>query len=112
MYLFLSGVIEESGFCLTDMISVCIYVSSMADYPKYNSEYIKLFNTRPPVRVCVEAPLPSETAIVLEALAYRPLPDGDGSLRHCMHVQGISHWAPANIGPYSQACWVCIRINL
>ena len=20
-----------------------------------------------------------------------------------MHVQGISHWAPANIGPYSQA---------
>jgi diphthine-ammonia ligase len=20
-----------------------------------------------------------------------------------MHVQGLSHWAPANIGPYSQA---------
>ena len=26
---------------------------------------------------------------------------GPGELR-CMHVQGISHWAPANIGPYSQ----------
>lgn len=23
--------------------------------------------------------------------------------RHSMHVQGISHWAPANIGTYSQA---------
>lgn len=30
----------------------------------------------------------------------------DGSItreRVTMHVQGISHWAPANIGPYSQA---------
>ena len=23
-----------------------------------------------------------------------------------MHVQGLSHWAPANIGPYSQAVMV------
>ena len=23
--------------------------------------------------------------------------------RSCLHVQGISHWAPSNIGPYSQA---------
>ena len=23
--------------------------------------------------------------------------------RLTMHVQGLSHWAPANIGPYSQA---------
>ena len=27
-------------------------------------------------------------------------PGGDD--RRCLHVQGISHWAPANIGPYSQ----------
>lgn len=27
--------------------------------------------------------------------------------RHSMHVQGISHWAPANIGPYSQSTRVC-----
>ncbi len=26
---------------------------------------------------------------------------GSEELR-CMHVQGLSHWAPANIGPYSQ----------
>ncbi len=25
-----------------------------------------------------------------------------GDDRRCLHVQGISHWAPANIGPYSQ----------
>lgn len=29
-----------------------------------------------------------------------------------MHVQSISHWAPANIGPYSQAVYVgdCIHL--
>ena len=29
--------------------------------------------------------------------------------RHAMHVQSISHWAPANIGPYSQAVQVGIH---
>jgi len=29
-----------------------------------------------------------------------------GLERRVMHVQGISHWAPANIGPYSQAIMV------
>lgn len=29
-----------------------------------------------------------------------------------MHVQGISHWAPANIGPYSQAVRVGELIHL
>lgn len=98
--------VEEKGFELSDIISICMYVSSMQDYPEYNKEYIKFFSSRPPVRVCLEAPLPSTTTILLEALAYKPLPDGDGNIRNCMHVQGVSHWAPANIGPYSQACWV------
>lgn len=33
--------------------------------------------------------------------------------RRCMHVQGISHWAPANIGPYSQSIMVlCYSQNI
>lgn len=27
----------------------------------------------------------------------------DNVKRDTMHVQGISYWAPANIGPYSQS---------
>jgi hypothetical protein len=27
--------------------------------------------------------------------------------RQALHVQGLSYWAPANIGPYSQAVSVC-----
>ena len=29
--------------------------------------------------------------------------DCEGGERKTLHVQSISHWAPANIGPYSQA---------
>lgn len=29
------------------------------------------------------------------------------NLKQTMHVQGMSYWAPANIGPYSQSAIVC-----
>ena len=32
--------------------------------------------------------------------------------RKTLHVQSISHWAPANIGPYSQAVKVSVMENL
>ena len=38
-----------------------------------------------------------------------------GDIHDVLHVQSISHWAPANIGPYSQAHRVnifCITIML
>ncbi|XP_030378139.1 uncharacterized protein LOC115626808 [Scaptodrosophila lebanonensis] len=87
----------------------------------------------PPTRVCVECPLPDDCQVVMEAIAYRsnlararratleatalaqtqtpveeleiheePAGLANGK-RNTMHVQGISHWAPANIGPYSQS---------
>ena len=49
-------------------------------------------------RVCVQACLPSNIAMQLDCYGYR-----NHDNRHTMHVQGLSHWAPANIGPYSQA---------
>ena len=47
--------------------------------------------------VCVEAPIKAKVS--LSAIGNRnPI--------KTMHVQSISHWAPANIGPYSQATLV------
>lgn len=95
---------------LADLISICMYVSDMDDYAQYNAEYNEFFESQPPVRVCVEASLPKSTPmLMIDAVAYSVQPGSDGSIRQCMHVQGISHWAPANIGPYSQAIWV--RLN-
>lgn len=80
----------------------------MSDYAQYNAEYNQFFEFQPPVRVCVETILPKNVPVLMEALAYSSQPGSDGSIRQCMHVQGISHWAPANIGPYSQAIWVSL----
>jgi len=78
----------------------------MDDYAQYNAEYIKFFSSQPPVRVCVETLLPADKPIFIEALAYRDQSENGANPRHSMHVQGMSHWAPANIGPYSQCVWV------
>ena len=42
----------------------------------------------------------------------RRLIEEKGGGRSAMHVQSISHWAPANIGPYSQAVKVMERPTL
>ncbi|KAJ9584323.1 hypothetical protein L9F63_021323 [Diploptera punctata] len=93
-----------------DLVAVSLYVRDMRHYTAINSEYLKLFRgNNPPVRICVEAPLPASSPIMLEALGYREDLHQDNKekdqscKRYTMHVQGVSHWAPANIGPYSQA---------
>lgn len=82
----------------------------MSNYISINEVYIScLSKTNPPVRVCVECPL--NIHVVLDAIAYKETQDcGDKKIhkRHTMHVQSISHWAPANIGPYSQAVRVSV----
>ena len=49
-------------------------------------------------RVCISVSLPEGVKVRLEVLATQELRDANH-----MHVQSLSHWAPANIGPYSQA---------
>lgn len=90
---------ELNNFCVITM-----YVRSMADYASLNEAYVKAFNfTNPPTRVCVECPLPPKCQVIMEAVAFRPRSKDMENRRHTMHVQSISHWAPANIGPYSQS---------
>ena len=55
-------------------------------------------------RVCVEAQLPANVAMMLDCYG-----NSCPSNRETMHVQGLSHWAPANIGPYSQCTKVILN---
>jgi len=52
------------------------------------------------LRVCIQLSLPEGVLVRLEGVCGER---GEGDGRSSMHVQSISHWAPANIGPYSQA---------
>ncbi|KAH8273471.1 hypothetical protein KR018_002962 [Drosophila ironensis] len=111
------------GYELQDLCYITLYVRSIAEYPALNRIYQRAFDFHnPPTRVCVECPLPDGCHVVMEAIAYRQAIAGAISSaderdregeetaaallngrRNTMHVQGISHWAPANIGPYSQS---------
>jgi diphthine-ammonia ligase len=72
-----------------------------------NSIYAKFFGTSPPARACVAVDLPPPTRVKLNCIAYA---QSDASERKALHVQGLSYWAPANFGPYSQAIHVGERV--
>ncbi|XP_008217510.1 diphthine--ammonia ligase [Nasonia vitripennis] len=92
---------------ITDLVAVTMFLKDLSAYADINEVYVsKLAKVNPPVRVCTEIPI--NFHVVLDALAYKKLEEDERSdkkvhKRHTMHVQSISHWAPANIGPYSQA---------
>lgn len=102
----LEDLITSNSFTLRQICYITLYVRDMADYGALNEVYSSMFSfTNPPTRVCVECPLPEDCHVVLEAVAFNPEKSTSewDHKRHTMHVQGISHWAPANIGTYSQS---------
>lgn len=78
-----------------------VLLRRMADFPKVNAQYGQLFaKPNPPSRVTVSCGdlLPSDCNIAIYLTV-----DTSGGHREGLHVQSRSYWAPANIGPYSQA---------
>lgn len=86
---------------------ITLLLSSMNLFPEANAAYVKYFGTSPPSRACVAVPLPEGERIRIEVVGFddqaENAPVGG---RTALHVQGLSYWAPANIGPYSQAVTV------
>ena len=94
--------LQQSGVHSDNVISTTILLRSMSDFAEINTIYKKLFSRlNPPSRVTIACGdmLPPDVGIVLSAVATR-LPVNQ---RKALHVQSRSYWAPANIGPYSQA---------
>ncbi|KYK58273.1 putative ATP-binding endoribonuclease [Drechmeria coniospora] len=80
-----------------------IVLRDMADFPDVNVEYGKLFpKPNPPSRVTVSCGdlLPPGRNLLIHVTLPGTL---DARERRGLHVQSRSYWAPANIGPYSQA---------
>ncbi|KAK1250420.1 hypothetical protein MKX08_010423 [Trichoderma sp. CBMAI-0020] len=80
-----------------------IVLRNMADFPRINAEYGKLFTRpNPPSRVTISCGPLLPPGYNVMAFFTVPKP-GANSHRNGLHVQSRSYWAPANIGPYSQA---------
>ncbi|KAM9290303.1 diphthine--ammonia ligase isoform 2-T2 [Cariama cristata] len=96
----------SEGLKLKDIILVHLYMKSMKDFNVINSVYVTEFYLCPPARVCVETLLPDGVLFCIDCLAHKYDIATDDVLHDeklVMHVQSISHWAPASIGPYSQS---------
>ena len=95
-------ILEENDRSTDDIIFTTILLRSMVDFAPLNDIYGQLFTKpSPPARVTVACGecLPDEVNVMVSFvvnLGALPSPDG-------LHVQSRSYWAPANIGPYSQA---------
>lgn len=86
----------------SSIVSTTVLLRSMKDFLPVNKAYSKLFTEAlPPARVTVAIgnllPIGKEVALSLTLFTGPKVP------RQGLHVQGRSYWAPANIGPYSQA---------
>ncbi|XP_043929924.1 diphthine--ammonia ligase [Protopterus annectens] len=102
----LQEALESTEFEFKDIVLVNLYVRRMNDFELINSVYQTYFDVNPPARVCVEAPLFDGILFQADCLVHKHEMMNNDNVRHekqVMHVQSISHWAPANIGPYSQA---------
>jgi diphthine-ammonia ligase len=87
---------------LADATVVCVtlYLCSMSDYARVNEIYNELFDADPPARCAVALGargMPHANALLSVDIVATALPVAT------LHVQSISEWAPACIGPYSQA---------
>ena len=101
-----------------NIINTTLLLNRMEDFASVNRVYTnKLWSSDwpiPPARVTVAAPLPSEVHVTLSVVLRRPQHDSLTSIDTTdgLHVQSRSYWAPANIGPYSQAVSLMLALPI
>ena len=85
-----------------DIVFATVLLHSMADFATVNGVYASLFKRpNPPARATVACG--NSLCKGVKVMASFVVDLGPRDLRQGLHVQSRSYWAPANIGPYSQA---------
>ncbi|CAF9915586.1 hypothetical protein IMSHALPRED_002647 [Imshaugia aleurites] len=95
-------ILKENDRSTDDIVFTTILLRSMADFTALNDIYGQLFiKANPPARVTVACgeSLPDGVSVMVSIVVDM----GTLTARDGLHVQSRSYWAPANIGPYSQA---------
>ncbi|KAF8076527.1 hypothetical protein FPV67DRAFT_1664788 [Lyophyllum atratum] len=99
--------LSEHGLHVSNCTNINIFLSDMDLFARVNAVYSTFFGSSPPARACVAVDLPHPIRVRLDCIAFAESSPSD---RQALHVQGLSYWAPANIGPYSQAITAGERI--
>ncbi|RMZ91681.1 hypothetical protein DV736_g1095, partial [Chaetothyriales sp. CBS 134916] len=93
----------SASLTTSNIIFSLLLLSNMDDFATVNAAYARMFPTGQPnpaarVTVAVDS-LPSKVRVSLSVIVDAR----NRKSREALHVQSRSYWAPANIGPYSQA---------
>ena len=91
--------LEHNHLGFNNITKVVLYIKKMSTFININQIYKHYFKFKPPTRICVAQPVDSDFNIMMELHGVIRVED-----IKVLHVQSVSCWAPANIGPYSQAC--------
>lgn len=91
--------LARMGHSIHDVVNTIIVLRDMLDFTAVNPVYGSYFSRpNPPARITVAcADVLPRDALLTVSMVVAP---GE---REGLHVQSRSYWAPANIGPYSQA---------
>ncbi|KAG9285365.1 hypothetical protein G9A89_010840 [Geosiphon pyriformis] len=96
--------LEKLGLTWSEVVNMNVFIKNMSDFIAMNKVYKSFFDINPATRACVGANLPSPLRLQIDLTAIKTISNHNrDSFKQVMHVQSISYWAPANIGPYSQA---------
>ncbi|KAK6587402.1 hypothetical protein PZA11_000692 [Diplocarpon coronariae] len=116
-----SGAISQIKNCLqlaslspTSITSTVIILRYMKDFSSINTIYGSLFTApNPPSRITISSGslLPPNISIIIHLTIHKPPSTQKDYTGRALHVQSRSYWAPANIGPYSQATSVPLPLS-
>lgn len=99
------NLLSANSIPLDHIYYVHVTLKDLRDFLRFNQVYKWLFNRPgPPARCCVETS--SQQCRV--KIAFKATADK----KNILHVQSISSWAPANVGPYSQAIEVQEKLHM
>ncbi|CAG5183921.1 uncharacterized protein ALTATR162_LOCUS10820 [Alternaria atra] len=111
IFLRLDHILKQCRIPKSSVNHCTLLLRDMADFTVLNPIYAQYFSSvNPPARatIAVGDTMPKGINAMLSVVVDKDERDQDGEVlrpvkRQGLHVQGRSYWAPANIGPYSQA---------
>lgn len=101
LFKYIQQELEKNGnLGFQNVTMVFLYLRDMSKFAKVNAVYAKYFGSNhPSCRACISIPgIPGGCSLSIDMYGVN-----SGVDLEVLHVQSISQWAPANVGPYSQA---------
>ena len=96
----LKEIFERIPFSIDKVIFVELQLSDISKFQEINIQFAEIFKKNPPARCTVETPLPDGVQVRVRLILSEEI-----SMFQRLHVQSISTWSMACIGPYAQAMY-------